>query len=50
MLLSGDHPAVVPKHGDVVVLEIMDSILNAAQVDNARYFELLARARMDCAL
>ena len=50
ILLSGNHPAVVPKNGDLIALEVMDSILNAAQVNNLRYFELLARARADCGL
>lgn len=50
ILLSGRHPAVIPKIGDLVALEIMDSILNAAQINNLKYFEFLEQAKIDCGL
>jgi hypothetical protein len=50
MLVSEMHPAIVPKIGDVVALEIMDSLLNGAKMDNRTYFEYLAQAKIDCGL
>jgi len=50
MLVSEMHPAIVPKIGDVVALEIMDSLLNGAKIDNRTYFEYLAQAKIDCGL
>jgi len=44
ILLSHNHPAVIPKIGDLLALEIMHSILDAAQIDNARFFTLLGQA------
>jgi hypothetical protein len=50
ILLSKNHPAVIPKIGDLVALEIMDSVLSPSQMSNRRYFELLEQARKDCGL
>ena len=50
ILLSHDHPAVVPKFGELVALEIMDSLLNIAQIDNQKFFTYLQQAKKDCGL
>jgi hypothetical protein len=32
-----------PEHGNVLALEVMDSLLAKAKIDDKRYFELLAK-------
>jgi len=50
ILVSGAHPAVVPKHGELIAMEIMHSTLHAARIDNETYFRFLAQAKTDCGL
>lgn len=50
ILLSGTHAPVIPKNVDLVALEIMDSILHAAQINDGTYFKLLEQAKIDCNL
>lgn len=50
VMVCNDHVAVIPKSGDSVDLEIMDSILGPAEIDNERYFQLLADAKKDLGL
>lgn len=47
VLVCNAHPAVVPKLGELIALDAMESVLNAAQINNAKFFELLATARND---
>lgn len=34
-----------PEHGNVMALEVMDSLLAKAKIDDRKYFDLLARVR-----
>lgn len=47
VLICNDHAAVVPKQGDAVALDAMHSVLDAAQINNATFFELLEQAKKD---
>lgn len=38
---------IVPKLGDLVAVEVLHRALDAAQMDNAAYFELLERANAE---
>ncbi|MBI2207165.1 MAG: hypothetical protein HYU41_25295 [Candidatus Rokubacteria bacterium] len=33
----------IPKHGRVLALEVMDSLLSKAKINDRKYFDLLAR-------
>lgn len=36
---------IVPKHGDLVALDVLMNALDAAQMNNVKYFDLLDKAR-----
>jgi hypothetical protein len=38
-----DEILVIPKLGEVMAIEVMDSLLAKAKITNGKYFELLAR-------
>lgn len=38
-----DEMLSIPKHGRVLAMEVMDSLLHKAKINDRKYFELLAR-------
>jgi hypothetical protein len=38
-----DEILVIPKLGEVMAIEVMDSLLHKAKIDNKTYFDLLAK-------
>ena len=39
----GDETLIIPKLGEVLAIEVMDSLLAKAKINDRKYFELLAK-------
>lgn len=47
MLISGDHPAVIPKYGRLVAIDIMESNLGPSGINDRDYFAHLEEVKID---